>query len=44
MDILISMIAFFALVASWFVLPATAPALATATSTTTTGESLAPAA
>ena len=43
MDILISMIAFFALVASWFVLPASAPAGATA-KPTTTSEALAPAA
>jgi hypothetical protein len=44
MDILLSMIAFFALVASWFVLPATAPALGTVKSTTSAAETLAPAA
>ena len=45
MEILISMIAFFALVASWFVLPATAPAIGAAKpATATSGETLAPAA
>ena len=33
MDILLSMIAFFALVASWFVLPSAAPASVTAKAT-----------
>ena len=41
MEITLSMIAFFALVASWFVLPSTAR---TATATAATSEALAPAA
>ena len=43
MDIVVAMIAFFALVASWFVLPSAPPALAKATAQAPS-EALAPAA